>query len=662
MTAETTVPTGSSPIDRHVERVVFLPGAADAPPSADGTMFVVLDTAWSPAPADRPDLVPLRPAVARILEQRDLFDEALARLDAWADATGMADRMTIDGVSWWFRVRETMWHWLHERMLWRLAIGELLDGATPRGLVVPASEAALADVADLLAGVAREGATAQRTTEAEARGEDVGEVRPDPAADRPTGRLQWWASWPGRRRRRIELERRDRLLDERVRTLATERRGRLLILSHMGIRQQVGTAAGGRPVDPNLGGVIDRLRADGDDPVVIGLALDHRADADWPTILADDGLIPQSVVQRRWSTATPAADGTGSAMIAAVDAAPSVQLAIDGIDLAPGLLAELRSFATTGLTIARRQEPRVERLLAELRPGAIVLTHEGIRTPWLVAARRGGVPTFAVQHGVLYPTHPGYAHPRHPGLVLPSRTFVFGDYERRVLLDHGGYREDEVETTGSPRLDIDATAGQGPEDLAVERGAVRRELGVRDGDLMLVVSTVNLPFVRRFHVVQMLERMLGGPLPGVHVVFKKHPGELDDGPYEDLLDGLARAGGYTPPPMTIVREIDLYRLLRAADAHLGLRSTVLTDAAVVGVPNLIATVQAHADMLGYMDAGVARPVRNVSELLEALANPQPADPAARAAFLERHFLPGDASERIARAVRDGRRSESDAGG
>jgi hypothetical protein len=660
VTAETAKPTDASLIDRRLERVVFLTSAADAPAPVDGTVLVVLDTAWTPAPGDRPDLRPLRPATSRILERRDLFDEALARLDAWADATGMADRMTIDGVSWWFRVRETMWHWLHERMLWRLSIGELLDGATPSALVVPTTETALGDVADLLVGAVLPGTVAERTAEPAAHKPADG--FPEPAADRPTGRLQWWESWPRRRRRRVELERRDRLLDERVRKLATERRGGVLILSHMGIRQQIRTVAGERPVDPNLGGVIERLRRDGDDPIVIGLGLDHRIDDEWPVIRDDDGLIPQSVVQKRWSTTNVADDQAGDSMIGSIETAPKAALDVDGIDLAPGLLPELKAFARTGLPIAQRQQPRVERLLDELRPGAMLLTHEGIRTPWLVAARRASVPTFAVQHGVLYPTHPGYAHPRHPGLVLASRTFVFGEYERRVLLEHGGYRDDEVVTTGSPRLDLDAALGEDPQDLLIERAALRRELGVRDGDMMLVVSTVNLPFIRRFHVVQMLERMLGGPLPGIHVVFKKHPGEVDDGPYQALLDGLARAGGYAPPPVTIVREVDLYRLLRAADAHLGLRSTVLTDAVVVGVPNLIATVQAHADMLGYVDAGVARPVRNRTELLEALANPRPADPAARAAFLERHFLPGDASERIARAVRDGRRNEADVGG
>jgi hypothetical protein len=77
---------------------------------------------------------------------------------------------------------------------------------------------------------------------------------------------------------------------------------------------------------------------------------------------------------------------------------------------------------------------------------------------------------------------------------------------------------------------------------------------------------------------------------------------------------------------------------------------VLTDAVVAGAPNLIALVQAHADLLGYVEAGVARPVRDASELMAALDDPRPMDPDARTAFLARHFRAGDASERIATAV------------
>jgi len=148
----------------------------------------------------------------------------------------------------------------------------------------------------------------------------------------------------------------------------------------------------------------------------------------------------------------------------------------------------------------------------------------------------------------------------------------------------------------------------------------------------------------------MLAVLLDGPLPGVHLVFKQHPGELDEGPYRELVTGLARAGGYDPPPITMVREIDLYRLLRAADAHLGQQSTVLTDAVMADTCNLIAMVQASADILGYVPAGVARPVHDIAELREALRDPQPPDPDARRAFLDDHFRPGDASARIAATI------------
>jgi hypothetical protein len=279
------------------------------------------------------------------------------------------------------------------------------------------------------------------------------------------------------------------------------------------------------------------------------------------------------------------------------------------------------------------------------------MTHEGLRATWLMAASRQRIPTFAVQHGIIYATHPGYRHERQPGLVLPTETFVYGPFERRTLLDVGGYQLDEVTVSGSPRLDLDrATRTQDDGSAAADRRLVRGELGVADDDRLLVVSTLFDEFLRWSHLTHMIDRLLGGPLPRVHVVFKLHPGETDDGPYRTLLTGLAAAGGYPPPPISVVRDIDLYRLLRASDAHLGMHSTVLTDAVVVGTPNLIATVDANSDILGYIPARVARPVGDVMEVLSALDDPWPPDPVARQAFLDDHFRSGDASALIVSAI------------
>jgi hypothetical protein len=102
--------------------------------------------------------------------------------------------------------------------------------------------------------------------------------------------------------------------------------------------------------------------------------------------------------------------------------------------------------------------------------------------------------------------------------------------------------------------------------------------------------------------------------------------------------------------MTTVRDVNLIRLLRAADAHLGLFSTVLTDAVVAGTPNLVAVTQAHRDLLGYVAAGVARPVATPAELRAALDTLAPPTDAARDAFVADHFRAGDASSIIARTI------------
>jgi hypothetical protein len=98
-----------------------------------------------------------------------------------------------------------------------------------------------------------------------------------------------------------------------------------------------------------------------------------------------------------------------------------------------------------------------------------------------------------------------------------------------------------------------------------------------------------------------------------------------------------------------VKDIDLYRLMAAADAHLGIHSTVLTEAVATGTPNLLAAGLVGADLLGYVEAGVAIPVRTPEDMAAALDLPRERamDPDRRDAFLGLHFEPGAASQRIA---------------
>jgi len=154
--------------------------------------------------------------------------------------------------------------------------------------------------------------------------------------------------------------------------------------------------------------------------------------------------------------------------------------------------------------------------------------------------------------------------------------------------------------------------------------------------------------IRRLVVAPILEAILDRALPNVRLVIKLHPAEEPHDLYQRLAAGLAARGGFEPPSISVIRDIDLFGLLRAADAHLGIHSTVLSDAVVAGVRNLIVAGFPGGDLLAYVERGVARPIRDGGDLLDALAAPPPAaDDPARLAFLAEQFQSGDASERIA---------------
>ena len=658
-------------------RLVFAGSPAEAPPPDGETTCVILDTTWTPAPGERADLLPLRRLAGDALRSADLFEEALDRLDRWAAAARMADLLEVGDTTYWYRLREVAWHWLLERLIWERVIRAARGPATPTSLAAPDEEVALLEVAAAVgratgaevlpfprragdaaasagagagAGAAGGAGAAARSPDRAAgapRGGLAARLRRLVAGDEPAaiGRDRPRTASPGPATAdRAATARREERLADRLRTLAGAAPGPVLVLTNTRLHQRIGDPAERRVEDPNLGPVIAALDRTGDAPVVLGLGLDHARDTDWPAIEADPRLVPQSLL-RRWRTPGSSEQAIAAGLGARVRAAAAVPLAVDGVDLAPALADWLGEQAERVVRTILQQLPRVAGLLDALEPRAILLTHEGIQTPWLQAARARSIPVLAVQHGMIYPTHPGYRHPRDPRLPLPDVTFVGGPFERDVLLRHRGYAPGEVEVVGAPRLEMDRPPDAGPLDQD-ERERIRRAAGVAGDARLLVVSTGFLPLQRRFVLAATLERLFEEPLPDVHVVFKQHPGETDEGPYRELLVGLARAGGFDPPPISVVRDVDLYRLLRAADAHLGILSTVLTDAVIAGTPNLIAVDQAHADLLGYVEAGVARPVRDAAELREALADPRPADPAARGAFLAAHLRPGPASERI----------------
>ena len=157
-----------------------------------------------------------------------------------------------------------------------------------------------------------------------------------------------------------------------------------------------------------------------------------------------------------------------AAVVRAVDDRPAiaaidVEVPIAGIDLGPRLAAEVSAEAATWFPAKHHAIARIGALIDRLPPAGILLADEYHRQDWLAAAAAEGVPVAAVQHGLIYRRaqrlHPPRRRP--PQLRLPDRTYVFGRWERDLLVDQSVYRADEVVVGGSPRLDLVEPAGAG---------------------------------------------------------------------------------------------------------------------------------------------------------------------------------------------------------
>ena len=243
-------------------------------------------------------------------------------------------------MTYWFRVREPLWHWLHERLLWRYALAAL-EGDAPFELVVaPANEAALLDVLHALG----------------RRVETIGEPDPDPAAaaalvprrprcptttrsEPPCAASPAACDPDANRRPPPSAADGTRSSTSASRCWRASPRPRIVVLTLPGSYQRIG-GAGGTSRDPNLGSVIPKLHEAGLEPIVVGIGMSRKRDEDWSAVESDDRLLPGYLLASRWGR--PEDDDRAAAVtravIGGVDAMPPVALDLDGLDIRPAFV------------------------------------------------------------------------------------------------------------------------------------------------------------------------------------------------------------------------------------------------------------------------------------------------------------------------------------
>ncbi|HEX6737372.1 MAG TPA: UDP-N-acetylglucosamine 2-epimerase, partial [Vicinamibacteria bacterium] len=292
-------------------------------------------------------------------------------------------------------------------------------------------------------------------------------------------------------------------------------------------------------------------------------------------------------------------------------------------------------------------------VLRATRPAAVCLYAEssGWGRAALAACRAEGVPSVAVQHGILYPGYYSYRHEADEAdCPLPDRTAVFGEAARRLLQALGRYPAGALVVTGSPKFDELLQAARGR-----DRAALRAQLGVAPEEKLLVVAS-------RHRAIRETHQSIGSAfpalleavesLPGVRCLVKPHPAE-PAAAYE--ADRRAAAAERT---RILPSGADLMELLQAADALVTVESLSAVEALVLDRPVVVLNMPTNLREL--VESGAARGVpagEDPRPALQAVLFDEAARAelaAARARYLSEvaHGVDGQATARLLALLRD----------
>ena len=289
---------------------------------------------------------------------------------------------------------------------------------------------------------------------------------------------------------------------------------------------------------------------------------------------------------------------------------PRVEEALShrGVRLGSPALGCFRDAFLLQLPWAIRSYHEIASVIARERPQVLVLYAEssGLGRAAIAAANRAGVPTFAVQHGIMYPRY--YSHEHAPdeargkdACPLPTRTAVFGSLARDLLIKRGQYSPETIVVTGSPKFDALVKAAE-----HYDRPAIRERLGVpADAPLLVVASRFSAIGPVFADLVQAAESS-----PGCWLLVKPHQAERAD-PYLEV----KRQLGATR--MRVVgTEENLLELLFASDGLVTVDSLASSEALVLGRPVLVVNLPSNLSPL--VERGVALGARRGEEIRQQL--------------------------------------------
>ena len=331
----------------------------------------------------------------------------------------------------------------------------------------------------------------------------------------------------------------------------------------------------------------------------------------------------------------------------------------NGNDLFPLLKGEFEHYFNHFFVRIVKYLELCNNMIEREKPDLVILISEycGFEKAVLFSAKMKGIPTLAIQHGLICEAHIGYFNKKEDisnkinvlHRPLPDKIAIDGPWTKNLLVNQFYYPEESVAITGCTRYDY---LEQVKEIFTKERFCQKYNLDLKKKIVLIAGQALLSPM---YKWDEMEKQVLGvlKKMSDIEIVIKPHPNDSIDHYTKVLQNEKVNA-------KIIPKNSDIYEAIFSSDLLITVNSTTVSEAVILNKPVVIVNLTSEPNFLPWVEEKVALGAYNLNEIESAIQkslfdkNVLRMMASAREKFVEDHAfkLDGKSTDRVVNVIKE----------